>query len=60
MQREFERDIEKARRETRDKVQRVIERRFKKTEENLRSHSTGGITSPYQDGKIAAESLKKT
>jgi hypothetical protein len=34
MQSEFERQIEKARRETRDKVQRVMERRFKKSEEN--------------------------
>ena len=34
MQSEFERQIEKARRETRDKVQRVMEKRFKKLEEN--------------------------
>ena len=34
MQSEFERQIEKARRETRDKVQRVMEKRYKKLEEN--------------------------
>jgi hypothetical protein len=34
MQSEFDRQIEKARRETRDKVQRVMERRIKKSEEN--------------------------
>jgi hypothetical protein len=34
MKSDFEREIEKARRETRDKVQRVMEKRFKKTEEN--------------------------
>ena len=60
MQSEFDRQIEKARRETRDKVQRVMEKRFKKSEENQRSHSTGGVSSPYQDAKIVAEQFKQS
>lgn len=58
MQTDFERQIEKVRRETREKVQRVMEKRYKKIEENSRSHSTSGITSPYQDNKIMAEPIK--
>ncbi len=55
---EFERKVEQARRETRDKVQRVMEKRFKKGQENNRSQSTGGVAK--EETISVAEPLRQT